>query len=49
MRAFLAAVVITILLGTAASYVFQRFQRPVESEFATQGVRLDPIGGERGG
>ena len=49
MRAFLVAIVLTLLLGTAASYVFQGFQRPVESEFATQGVRLDPHGGERGG
>jgi len=49
MRAFLAAIVVTILLGVAVSYVFERFQRPVESEFATQGVRLDPQGGERGG
>ena len=49
MRAFTAAIAVTILLGVAASYVFQRFQRPVESEFATQGVRLDPHGGERGG
>lgn len=49
MRAFLSAVVVTILLGVAVSYIFERFQRPVESEFATQGVRLDPHGGERGG
>ena len=49
MRAFLSAVVVTIVLGVAASYIFERFQRPVESEFATQGVRLDPHGGERGG
>ena len=49
MRAFLSAIAVTILLGAGTYFVFERLQRPVEAEFATQGVRLDPVGGERGG
>jgi hypothetical protein len=40
MRAFLSAVVIAAVLAAGAALVLGKFQKPAQTAFQTQGVRL---------
>lgn len=40
MKAFLAAVIVAVVLGGGAFYALNTVQKPVETAFSTTGVRL---------
>lgn len=40
MKSFIIAVIVAVAGGFGAAFVLETFQKPVETAFATQGVRL---------